>query len=86
MYKYKTNRFHRTQQPKTETQAGLRTYYPIAYHIIFTLYTRIDLYLNKLERMYCACVDYAKAFDMISHKKHPLLKAKENLLKLLDIR
>ena len=47
----------------TETQAAFRTKYSTT-DIIFTLHTLIELYMNR--HIYCAFIDNAKAFDMIS--------------------
>ena len=45
-------------------QAGFREGYSTTDHI-FTLHTVIDLYINKKKRIYCAFIDYKKAFDFI---------------------
>ena len=51
-----------------EEQAGFRSGYSTHDHI-FTLHTIIDLYLNmfnkKQKRLYCAFIDYSKAFDLV---------------------
>lgn len=47
-----------------EEQAGFREGYSTTDHI-FTLYSIIDLYLHKGKRVYCAFIDYKKAFDLI---------------------
>ena len=47
-----------------EEQAGFREGYSTTDHV-FTLYSIIDLYLHKKKRVYCAFVDYKKAFDLI---------------------
>ena len=50
-----------------EEQAGFRAGYSTHDHI-FTLHSIIDLYLNKFgyrKRLYCAFVDYQKAFDLV---------------------
>ena len=45
-------------------QAGFREAFSTTDHI-FTLYSIIDFYTNKKRRVYCAFVDYSKAFDLI---------------------
>ena len=47
-----------------EEQAGFRSGYSTIDHI-FTLHTLVDLYLYKKERLYCAFIDYKKAFDFV---------------------
>ena len=51
-----------------EEQAGFRAGYSTQDHI-FALHTIIDIYLNKLNnrktRLYCAFIDYQKAFDLV---------------------
>ena len=51
-----------------EEQAGFRSGYSTHDHI-FTLHAIIDLYLNmfnkKQKRLYCAFIDYSKAFDLV---------------------
>ena len=47
-----------------DEQAGFRAGYSTVDHI-FTLHAIIDMYLHKKERLYCAFVDYKKAFDLI---------------------
>ena len=50
-----------------EEQAGFRSGYSTHDHI-FTLHSIIDLYLNKFgssKKLYCAFVDYQKAFDLV---------------------
>ena len=51
-----------------EEQAGFRSGYSTQDHI-FTLHAIIDIYLKKLsnsrKRLYCAFVDYSKAFDLV---------------------
>ena len=50
-----------------EEQAGFRSGYSTHDHI-FTLYCIVDMYLNKIgrkKRLYCAFVDYQKAFDLV---------------------
>ena len=36
---------------------------------IFNLKSIIDIYLSKCKRLYCAFVDYAKAFDTVNRVK-----------------
>ena len=48
----------------TETQTGFRSTYSVTDHI-FTLHTRIELYINKRKKYMISCVDYTKVFDMI---------------------
>ena len=45
-------------------QAGFRTGYSTLDHI-FTLHCIIDLYTSKKKKLYCAFVDYKKAFDTV---------------------
>ena len=45
-------------------QAGFREAFSITDHI-FTLYSIIEFYTNRKGRVYCAFVDYSKAFDLI---------------------
>ena len=47
-----------------EEQAGFRPGYCTADHI-FTLHTLLDMYLNKRKRLYCAFIDFKKAFDTV---------------------
>ena len=50
-----------------EEQAGFRSGYSTHDHI-FALHSIIDLYLNKFnrkKRLYCAFIDYRKAFDLV---------------------
>ena len=47
-----------------ENQAGFRKEYSTTHHI-FTLKCLIDLCLSRKEKMYCAYIDYATAFDKI---------------------
>ena len=48
-----------------EEQAGFRSGYSTINHI-FTLNYIISQYLNKKKRLYCAFVDYRKAFDSVN--------------------
>lgn len=48
-----------------EEQAGFRKHYSTADHI-FSLKMLIDFYLYKKKRLYCAFIDYRKAFDSIN--------------------
>ena len=47
-----------------EEQAGFREDYCTLDHT-FTLYCLIDIYLSQKKRIYCAFIDYKKAFDSI---------------------
>ena len=47
-----------------EEQAGFRANYSTMDHI-FTLNSIIDMYIKNGKRLYCAFVDYKKAFDLI---------------------
>ena len=49
-----------------EEQAGFRSGYSTQDHI-FALHSIIDLYLNRFKRkkLYCAFIDYSKAFDLV---------------------
>jgi len=48
-----------------EDQAGFRQGYSTLDHV-FTLKCIIDIYLKKRKKLYCAFVDYKKAFDLIN--------------------
>ena len=48
-----------------EDQAGFREGYSTLNHI-FVLHCIIDFYLQKKKRLYCAFIDYSKAFDLIN--------------------
>ena len=50
-----------------EEQAGFRSTYSTIDHL-FVLKTIIDFYLQKRKRLYCAFIDYKKAFDLIDRK------------------
>ena len=52
------------QQIIGNEQAGFRSGHSTIDHI-FALHTLIDLYLNKKKRLYCALIDYKKAFDCV---------------------
>ena len=47
-----------------ENQSGFRKGYATIDHV-FTLKTIIDIYLTRKKRLYCAFVDFKKAFDTI---------------------
>ena len=47
-----------------EEQAGFRAGYSTSDHI-FTLHMLIEMYKAKSKRLYCAFVDYKKAFDLV---------------------
>ncbi len=47
-----------------EEQAGFRENYSTLDHI-FVLHSLIDLYLHRKKRIYCAFIDYKKAFDLV---------------------
>jgi len=47
-----------------EEQAGFREGYSTNDHI-FTLSSLIELYLHRQKRLYCAFIDYKKAFDLV---------------------
>ena len=47
-----------------DEQAGFRAGYSTVDHI-FTLHAILDIYLHRKERLYCAFVDYKKAFDLV---------------------
>ena len=57
-------------------QAGFRKGFSTIDHI-YTMHTLLDLYLQNGNRIYCAFIDYKKAFDLIDRSKL--------WLKLLDI-
>ena len=48
-----------------EEQAGFRANYSTMDHV-FTLHCIIDMYLKNKKKLYCAFVDYKKAFDLIN--------------------
>ena len=48
-----------------EEQTGFRHDYSTVDHV-FVLKNVIDLYLNKRKHLYCATVDYRKAFDTVN--------------------
>ena len=56
-----------------EEQAGFRAGYSTQDHI-FTLHSIIEIYLNKIanknkkKKLYCAFIDYQKAFDLVDRK------------------
>ena len=58
-----------------QEQTAFRHGYSTLDHI-FTLHTLIEMYLQKGKRMYCAFVDYQKAFDLINRCKlwHKIVK------------
>ena len=58
--------FVETNKILGEEQAGFRAGYSTQDHI-FTLHSIIDIYLNKYSRkdLYCAFIDYQKAFDLV---------------------
>ena len=51
-----------------ECQTGFRDDYSTLDHI-FTLHSLIELYLVNNKRIYCAFIDYRKAFDLINRSK-----------------
>ena len=51
-----------------ENQAGFRSNYSTLDHI-FSLKSIIDFYLNKRKKLFCAFVDYKKAFDTVNRNK-----------------
>ena len=57
-----------------DEQAGFRADHSTLDHI-FTLHSIINFYLQKHQRLYCAFIDYKKAFDLIDRSKlwHKLL-------------
>ena len=52
-----------------EDQAGFREGYSTLNHI-FVLHCIIDFYLQKKKRLYCAFIDYSKAFDLINRSHY----------------
>lgn len=48
-----------------EEQAGFRSGYSTIDHV-FVLHSIIDLYLSRGKRIYCAFIDYKKAFDLVT--------------------
>ncbi len=55
---------HRKKDLLGEEQAGLWGGYSTLDHV-FTLDGIIDLYITKKTKLYCAFVDYRKAFDTV---------------------
>ena len=51
-----------------DEQAGFRAGFSTVDHI-FTLHAIIDIYLHKKERLYCAFIDYKKAFDLVDRSR-----------------
>ncbi len=51
-----------------ENQAGFRNNYSTLDHI-FSLKTLIDIFIHKKKKLYCAFIDYSKAFDTINRYK-----------------
>ena len=47
-----------------DEQAGFRNGHSTLDHI-FVLHSLIDLHLSRKERVYCAFIDYKKAFDLV---------------------
>ena len=52
----------------TESQAGFRAGYSTLDHI-FTLHAIVNMYFSRKKRLYCAFVDFKKAFDMVDRAK-----------------
>ena len=50
-----------------DEQAGFRKGHSTLDHI-FVLHTVIDLYLREKKRVFCAFIDYKKAFDLIDRQ------------------
>ena len=59
------NKFLEENNVLCEEQAGFRKHYSIVDHI-FSLKMLVDLYLAKNKKLYCAFVDYRKAFDSVN--------------------
>lgn len=51
-----------------DEQAGFRAGYLTVDHV-FALHTIIDIYLQKKQRVYCAFIDYKKAFDLVDRSR-----------------
>ena len=47
-----------------EEQAGFREGYSTLDHI-FVLHSLVELYFSRCKRLYCAFIDYKKAFDLV---------------------
>ena len=56
--------FFEAEQVIGEEQAGFRSGYSTTDHV-FVLKSIIDFYVQKKKRLYCAFIDYKKAFDLI---------------------
>ena len=54
-----------------ENQAGFRKEYSTTHHI-FTLKCLIDLCLSRKEKLYCAYIDYATAFDKNNNMEYTI--------------
>jgi hypothetical protein len=80
------NKFLENQNILGEEQAGFREGYSTVDHI-FTMQSIINLYLCKRKRIYCAFIDYQKAFDSINRialwKKLISLNIKGNVLRVI---
>ena len=61
-------------------QAGFRSGYSTIDHIYF-LHSLLDMYLEKRKRIYCAFLDFRKAFDSIRYR---LLVAKLHVYGIAD--
>ena len=55
------------EQTLGEEQAGFRSSYSTTDQV-FALKTIVDYYLQKRKRLYCAFIDYKKAFDLVDRK------------------
>ena len=60
------NRYLEDMNILNEEQAGFRKSYSTTDHI-FNLKCLIDLYLFRGKKLYCAFIDYKKAFDSVNH-------------------
>ena len=69
-HKWKINKVSDLNEIIGEVQAGFRAGYSTQVHI-FTLYAIIETYLkqidsqNEKKKLYCAFIDYQKAFDLV---------------------
>ena len=69
-----------------DEQAGFRQGYSTIDHV-FTLHSILDMYINTGQRVYCAFIDYRKAFDFVDRvslwKKMLSLGINGSLLKVI---
>ena len=64
--KNRLNNYLENMNILAEEQAGFRKGYSTTDHI-FNLKCLIDLYLSRGKKLYCAFINYKKAFDSVKH-------------------